>query len=179
VDAISSRPSSRLGGVNTAGMNKLEARKMQMLVSQRKKLEWELLVLEDEILNAVRMGFESVPSWTDPNQRRGNRCPKPGSKKIRGCDPDFNLMEGSRMMHEDRTGFRDDRLTLLPEGVCDCVDDDADDRRKRCARDEGKVQADSGGQERERRIRFLLIGLLRVPNTTRSEPFRCNWLSLT
>jgi len=39
-------------------MNKLEARKMQMLVSQRKKLEEELLVLEDEILNAVRMDFD-------------------------------------------------------------------------------------------------------------------------
>jgi len=57
-DTTSSRPASRLGGVNTAGMNKLEARKMQMLVSQRKKLEEELLVLEDEILNAVRMGFD-------------------------------------------------------------------------------------------------------------------------
>lgn len=34
-------------------MNKLEARKLQMLVGQRKKLEEELLVLEDEILNAV------------------------------------------------------------------------------------------------------------------------------
>jgi len=40
--------------MNTTGMNKLEARKMQMLVSQRKKLEEELLSLEDEILNAVR-----------------------------------------------------------------------------------------------------------------------------
>ena len=59
--AISSRPTSRLGGVNTTGMNKLEARKMQMLVSQRKKLEEELLALEDEILNAVRMNFGSVP----------------------------------------------------------------------------------------------------------------------
>ena len=34
-------------------MNKLEARKLQMLVGQRKKLEEELLMLEDEILNAV------------------------------------------------------------------------------------------------------------------------------
>ena len=57
-DTISSRPASRLGGVNTTGMNKLEARKMQMLVSQRKKLEEELLVLEDEILNAVRASFD-------------------------------------------------------------------------------------------------------------------------
>ena len=57
-DTISSRPASRLGGVNTTGMNKLEARKVQMLVSQRKKLEEELLVLEDEILNAVRTDFE-------------------------------------------------------------------------------------------------------------------------
>ena len=56
-DTISSRPASRLGGVNTTGTNKLEARKMQMLASQRKKLEEELLVLEDEILNAVRMNF--------------------------------------------------------------------------------------------------------------------------
>jgi hypothetical protein len=118
VDAISSRPSSRLGGVNTAGMNKLEARKMQMLVSQRKKLEWELLVLEDEILNAVQTSFESVPSWTDPNHRRGNRCPKPGSKNTRGCDPDFNSMEGSRMMHEDRTGFRGDLLTRCCQKGC-------------------------------------------------------------
>jgi len=58
---ISSRPASRLGGVNTTGMNKLEARKMQMLVSQRKKLEEELLALEDEILNAVRMNFGEIP----------------------------------------------------------------------------------------------------------------------
>jgi len=58
---ISSRPTSRLGGVNTTGMNKLEARKMQMLVSQRKKLEEELLALEDEILNAVRTNFGNVP----------------------------------------------------------------------------------------------------------------------
>ena len=29
-----------------------------------------------------------------------------------------------------------------------------------------------------RRIRFLLVGLLRVPNTTRSEAFRRYWLSL-
>jgi len=42
-------------------MNKLEARKMQMLVSQRKKLEEELLMLEDEILNAVRVNSGSVP----------------------------------------------------------------------------------------------------------------------
>ena len=67
MDAISSRPSSRLGGVNTAGMNKLEARKMQMLVSQRKKLEEELLELEDEILNAVRMNLERIPRQTDDN----------------------------------------------------------------------------------------------------------------
>ncbi|KAF9651699.1 hypothetical protein BDM02DRAFT_3184218 [Thelephora ganbajun] len=53
-DTTSSRPASRLGGINTTGMNKLEARKMQMLLSQRKKLEEELLVLEDEILNAER-----------------------------------------------------------------------------------------------------------------------------
>lgn len=59
--AISSRPASRIGGVNTTGMNKLEARKMQMLVSQRKKLEEELLALEDEILNAVQMGYQGVP----------------------------------------------------------------------------------------------------------------------
>lgn len=51
--AMSSRPTSRLGGLNTTGMDKLEARKLQMLVSQRKKLEEELLVLEDEILSAV------------------------------------------------------------------------------------------------------------------------------
>jgi hypothetical protein len=54
-----SRPSSRLGGVDTTGMDKLEARKLQMLVSQRKKLEEELLVLEDEILNAVWMDFST------------------------------------------------------------------------------------------------------------------------
>ena len=66
-DTISSRPSSRLGGVNTTGMNKLEARKMQMLVSQRKKLEEELLELEDEILNAVRMNLERIPRQTDDN----------------------------------------------------------------------------------------------------------------
>ena len=59
-DTISSRPASRLSGVDTTGMNKLEARKMQMLVAQRKKLEEELLVLEDEILNAVRMDFGGV-----------------------------------------------------------------------------------------------------------------------
>jgi len=35
-------------------MNKLEARKIQMLVSQRKELEEELLALEEEILNAER-----------------------------------------------------------------------------------------------------------------------------
>ena len=57
VGTISSRPASRLGGVNTAGMDRLEARKLQMLVSQRKKLEEELLMLEDEILNTVRMNF--------------------------------------------------------------------------------------------------------------------------
>ena len=57
-DAISSRPVSRLGGANTTGMNKLEARKMQMLVNQRKKLEEELLELEDEILNAVKSNFD-------------------------------------------------------------------------------------------------------------------------
>lgn len=60
VGTISSRPSSRLGGVNTTGMNKLQARKFQMLVSQRKKLEEELLVLEDEILNAVWAIFRAV-----------------------------------------------------------------------------------------------------------------------
>lgn len=60
-EAISSRPGSRLGGVNTAGMNKLEARKIQMLVSQRKGLEEELLALEEEILNAVWMHFERIP----------------------------------------------------------------------------------------------------------------------
>lgn len=54
---MSSRPASRLGGVNTTGMDKLEARKLQMLVSQRKQLEEELLVLEDEILNAVWVNF--------------------------------------------------------------------------------------------------------------------------
>jgi len=53
-DTISSRPPSRLGGINTTGMNKLEARTMQMLVGQRKKLEEELLLLEDEILNAEK-----------------------------------------------------------------------------------------------------------------------------
>jgi hypothetical protein len=58
-DTISSRPTSRLGGVNTTGVNKLEARKLQMLVSQRKKLEEELLVLEDEILNAVWANFRA------------------------------------------------------------------------------------------------------------------------
>ena len=58
---ISSRPTSRLGGVNTVGMNKLEARKIQMLVSQRKELEEELLALEEEILNAVWMHFERIP----------------------------------------------------------------------------------------------------------------------
>jgi hypothetical protein len=42
-------------------MNKLEARKMQMLVSQRKKLEEELLALEDEILNAVWMKLGNIP----------------------------------------------------------------------------------------------------------------------
>lgn len=52
-ETMTSRPASRLGGVNTAGMDKLQARKLQMLVSQRKRLEEELLVLEDEILNAV------------------------------------------------------------------------------------------------------------------------------
>ena len=60
-DTISSRPASRLGGVNTVGMNKLEARKIQMLVSQRKELEEELLALEQEILNAVWMHFERIP----------------------------------------------------------------------------------------------------------------------
>jgi len=57
-DTISSRPASRLGGVNTTGMNKLEARKMQMLTNQRKELEEELLVLEDEILNAVQKNID-------------------------------------------------------------------------------------------------------------------------
>lgn len=54
VETMSSRPASRLGGVNTTGMDRLEARKLQMLVSQRKKLEEELLMLEDEILNTER-----------------------------------------------------------------------------------------------------------------------------
>lgn len=57
---MSSRPSSRIGGVNTTGMNKLEARKMQMLVSQRKKLEEELLELEDDILNVVWVDFSVI-----------------------------------------------------------------------------------------------------------------------
>ena len=53
VGTIPSKPTLRLGGVNTTGMNKLDARKLQMLVSQRKDLEEQLLVLEDEILNLV------------------------------------------------------------------------------------------------------------------------------
>ena len=57
---MSSRPSSKIGGVNTTGMNKLEARKMQMLVSQRKKLEEELLELEDDILNVVWVDFSVI-----------------------------------------------------------------------------------------------------------------------
>lgn len=56
-----SRPASRLGGMNTTGMNKLEARKMQMLVSQRKKLEEELLALEHDILNAVWENCRETP----------------------------------------------------------------------------------------------------------------------
>ena len=60
VETMSSRPSSKIGGVNTTGMNKLEARKLQMLVSQRKKLEEELLELEDDILNVVWVDFSVI-----------------------------------------------------------------------------------------------------------------------
>ena len=96
-DTVSSRPSSRLGGVNTTGMNKLEARKMQMLVNQRKKLEEELLELEDEILNAVRMNSESIPRQTNDNDRKENLSRKPGSKTTRDRDSEFNLTESSHM----------------------------------------------------------------------------------
>jgi hypothetical protein len=54
---MSSRPTSRLSGIDTTGMSKLEARKLQMLVSHRKKLGEELLELEDEILKAVWNNF--------------------------------------------------------------------------------------------------------------------------
>ena len=60
VETMSSRLSSKIGGVNTTGMNKLEARKMQMLVSQRKELEEELLELEDDILNVVWVDFSVI-----------------------------------------------------------------------------------------------------------------------
>ena len=97
VDAISSRPASRLGGVNTTGMNKLEARKLQMLASQRKKLEEELLVLEDEILNAVGLVLMSTPFETDGGYRKGSLSRKPGSKATWDWDSDFNLTERSHV----------------------------------------------------------------------------------
>jgi hypothetical protein len=50
--------------------------------------------------------------------------------------------------------------------------------RECCTRDE-KSCIDSGGRERGKNIGFLLVGLLCVPNTTRSETLRCYWLSLT
>ena len=78
-------------------MNKLEARKVQMLVSQRKKLEEELLALENEILNAVRMHFESIPCYTDENHRRGNLSRKAANKTILDRDCKSNLTGGSQM----------------------------------------------------------------------------------
>lgn len=41
-------------GTSTAGMSKLDARRMQMLVNQKQKLEEELLALESEVMNLVR-----------------------------------------------------------------------------------------------------------------------------
>lgn len=52
VESASSRPISR-AGTATAGMTKLDARRMQMLVNQRQKLEEELLALESEVMNLV------------------------------------------------------------------------------------------------------------------------------
>ncbi|KAI0355286.1 hypothetical protein OH77DRAFT_1424776 [Trametes cingulata] len=57
VEASQSRPSSR-AAANTAGMNKLDVRRMQMLARQRQKLEEELAALQAEVdameLNAMR-----------------------------------------------------------------------------------------------------------------------------
>ena len=94
---ISSRPASRLGGVNTAGMNKLEARKMQMLTSQRKELEEELLALEDEILNAVRMNYESISCGADSNHRKGNHSRNPENEMIPRPEPE--LQPDGRFIH--------------------------------------------------------------------------------
>ncbi|PCH40982.1 hypothetical protein WOLCODRAFT_99643 [Wolfiporia cocos MD-104 SS10] len=50
VEAAQSRPSSRTGvGVNTAGMSKLEVRRVQMLARQRERLEDELAALQKEV----------------------------------------------------------------------------------------------------------------------------------
>jgi len=55
VDTVTARPVSRTAVV-TSGMSKLDARRMQMLVNQRQKLEEELLALEADVL-----GLEKKP----------------------------------------------------------------------------------------------------------------------
>ena len=52
---MSSRPSSRATvTINTAGMSKLDVRKIQMLTRQREKLEDEAAALQREIDDMVR-----------------------------------------------------------------------------------------------------------------------------
>lgn len=68
-----------------------------MLASQRKKLEEELLVLEDEILNAVGLVLMSTPFETDGGYRKGSLSRKPGSKATWDWDSDFNLTERSHV----------------------------------------------------------------------------------
>ncbi|KAI0677255.1 DASH complex subunit Spc19 [Trametes maxima] len=57
VEASQSRPASR-ATANTAGMNKLDVRRMQMLARQKQKLEEELATLQAEVdameLNAMK-----------------------------------------------------------------------------------------------------------------------------
>lgn len=50
------KPASRLAA-NTAGMNKLEARKIQILVRQREQLEEEMVTLQAEVDAMVSMAF--------------------------------------------------------------------------------------------------------------------------
>ena len=68
-------------------MNKLEARKLYMLVSQRKKLEEELLALENEILNSVWHIFLASHRGPDSKHRKGSLSQKLESDMTRDRDP--------------------------------------------------------------------------------------------
>lgn len=90
---MSSRPSSRAAvTINTAGMSKLDVRKIQMLTRQREKLEDEAAALQREIDDMVR-------SITFPSTFRsltfvlGLR-----NWRLLGCDVLAGLREVSRFL---------------------------------------------------------------------------------